>query len=350
MRRSGIAAFSDLRTPSADGVRDAITTRPTASANFYVDSLDKPDGANAGDFIINKNQSLFNGYFNRLAVNEVVMDWGIPNVSKYWANNFVTVYTNVAGVVGGPFTATLTDGFYTADQALSEVVRQLNLVSGPTVFSIGLTNNIVALGATNPYVVYWDTTETVLPAVGPYPSTTYYPGKALSRALFSRGQLYTGTLPPAAGSITQSLYEISSPLILGTQYVDIVSQQLTYNQELKDATTAPVVRDVLYRFYLAWDNETSYDQELVSAGPPAQFINTFPVYQGYRPFLQRRELSYPKQIRWSPEQPIGQVSFQAYDDEGRIINVNNFPSTNVSGLFTGGANFNFKLSMLLSED
>ena len=336
MRRTGIAAFSDLRTPSADGVRDAVTTRPSASANFYIDSLDKPDGTSAGNFIINKNQSLFNGFFNRMAVEEIVMDWGIPNVAGYWGNTTLVVYTNVAGIVGGPFTVVLPDGFYSILEALNVIVAQLNVAAAPTVFSVGNSGPLISLGATNPFVIYWDTT----------PTSTYIPGKALARALFSRDQLYTGAVPPAAGSIVSSDEIIASPLLLGTQYVDIVSQQLTYNQELKDATTAPIVRDVLYRYYLAWDQEPKYEQLLVAAGPPPEYIDAFPIYQGYRPFLQRRFIAYPKQIRWSPEQPIGQVSFQSYDDEGRLINVANFPSSATSG----GANYNFKMSMLLSED
>jgi hypothetical protein len=65
------------------------------------------------------------------------------------------------------------------------------------------------------------------------------------------------------------------------------------------------------------------------------------VLQGYKPFNQRRVLPFPKQIRWSVNQPIGQVAFQCYDDRGRIIDTTQF---------TPSANFQFQMAMLLSED
>jgi hypothetical protein len=67
----------------------AVTVRPSSSANFYVDSLNKDPGQSSGNFFINKGQSLFNGFFNRLAVAEVLMDWGLPNVAEWWGNNTI---------------------------------------------------------------------------------------------------------------------------------------------------------------------------------------------------------------------------------------------------------------------
>jgi hypothetical protein len=57
--------------------------------------------------------------------------------------------------------------------------------------------------------------------------------------------------------------------------------------------------------------------------------------------LVRRTPPVVKQILWDPTMPIGNVSFQVYDDNGRIINTANFPS---------GANFQFQMSTLLSEN
>ena len=120
--------------------------------------------------------------------------------------------------------------------------------------------------------------------------------------------------------------------------MDIVSPQLTYNQDLKDTTTAQISRDVIYRWYLAWDTIPGNDSLNLS---PSGTLQTFPVYQGYRPFVQRRALPYPKQINWNNTQSVGQVQFQAYDDAGNLIDTEKFAQ---------GANFQFQLSMLATEN
>lgn len=314
----------------------AVTTRPSASANFYVDSQDKKDGG-SGDFAISKNQALFNGFFNRIASAEVVMDWGLPNVAAWWGNNTFTVKNIATNVTIGP--VTVFDGFYTAIQVLKEACAKINAAAGGDPLVLTVTYNGLDVRATStgvgadPFVVIWD---------GVTPN-------ALARQLFTSAQL-TGTALAGNTYIT-----LSSPRVLGTTYVDIVSPQLTYNQDLKDATTDDNSRDVLYRWYIAQDN-VPHEREpfmytyAATTAPAVQVLTptNIPVLQGYNAFVLRRALPYPKQIRWSPAQPIGQVTFQCYDDQGRIINTANFPWLATTG--EGGANFQFQMSMLLSED
>ena len=318
----------------------AVTVRPSSTANFYVDSTDKLAGA-AGDFVINKNQALFNGFFHRIAVGEVVLDWGLPNIAQWWGNNFLTVYVD-SGVPGPAVavTATITDGFYTSLEALQALVTALNAAPA---LPVGVTFSITTLGTTvrltcsAAFVIYWAQSAsdpTVPSAVKP----TYLVNNALVRGLFSSSQLYTSAVVPTTPfAVPITSYTLASPLVLGTRYVDITSPQLTYNQDLKDNTTATFSRDVLYRWYLAWDNQTT--TESITSGGSTFF--PFPIYQGFKPFNQRRVLPYPKQIRWEDKQPIGQVSFQSYDDRGRLIDTSKF---------TPSANFQFQMSMLLSEN
>jgi hypothetical protein len=323
----------------ADGKDAAVTTRPSSSANFYVNSLDKVRGQSSGDFLINKNQSLFNGFFKRIASAEVVMDWGLPNVAEWWGNNQITVVNNVTAAV---ITAIIPDGFYTAIQALQVAADALDaaaIVAGdPLRLSVtydGIDVRLVSDGVgADPFYIFW--IDGIDP---PY---------ALARQLFTTAQL-------AGASVANTSFVMASPRVLGTTYVDIVSPQLTYNQDLKDSTTSDVNnRDVLYRWYFANDNVPQYLEKFprtLAAVPPAPAVTVLqdtqiPIIQGYTSFVQRRALPYPKQILWNSEQPIGQVAFQVYDDRGRLINTANFPVT----LGEGGANFQFQLSMLLSEN
>jgi hypothetical protein len=331
-RITGAAAFSELRTPIAPGVSDAVTVRPPATANFFVDSVDRAGGG-AGDFVISKNESLFNGFFNRLSVNEIVMDWGVPNIAPWWGNNEISITNLAAG--GSTQILVLPQGFYSVMDCLGQIIDAATPAFAgdpiPIVFSTQFQNGTVLLIASQDFRINWTTTDI----------------KSLARLLFVPPQLNV-TITGATGVAP------SSPFLLGTRYVDIVCQQLTYNQELKDNTTAQIRRDVLYRWYFAQDNvPLEYDEYpivLAAVGPaPAVQVLTktnFPVLQGYTAFVARRTPPYPKQIRWSPEQPIGQVRFEVYDDQGRIMDMRNF------SLVAGeeGANFNFQMSMLLSED
>jgi hypothetical protein len=321
----------------------AVTCRPSSTANFFVDSLDKATGTSS-DFIINKNQSLFNGFFSRIAVNEVVMDWGLPNIAQWWGNNFLTVLVNPGGgaVTGTSYTITLPDGFYSALDAMNRIVALLNAAPGQTAtFTVAPSTTgggaSVGINSTQPFLVVWEQNANVTSV--PSASAPYYVVEnALARALFSTSQLYQlGIFPVLVTNPLFTTFKTSaSPLILGTRYVDFVSGQLTYNQDLKDNTTAPIARDAIYRWYFAWDGNSGVDS---LTGTPTLF--PYYVLQGYKPFNQRRVLPYPKQIRWESRQPIGQVSFQVYDDRGRLIDTTQF---------TPSANFQFQMSMLLSEN
>lgn len=312
----GLAPFSSIRTPESKGVGSASTTRPSSSANFFVDSLDRNDGITstisqpATDFVITKQQSLFNGFFNRIAVSEVVVDWGVPNVAAYWGNDTFSV--TLSGAITGTFDAVIADGFYTVEQALDAIADALNIAIAAPVTPAPAVFVVNAVG--NTYELAIDQSVSV--------SSYVLADLKLDRALFTAAQVAITT--PAIS------FQVVSPLVLGTRYIDVVSQQLTLNQDLKDSTTAEVVRDVLYRWYLAWDNN-AIDRDGYG----------FPILQGYEPFNVRRPIPYPKQIRWNPAQPIGTVSFQVYDDQGRLLDLTKFDQ---------GANFQFQMSMLLSED
>ena len=340
---SQIARHFSIQGPVDDALDKAITVRPSSSANFYVDSEDKNPNQGSGNFVINKGQSLFNGFFNRLAVAEVGLDWGLPNVSAWWGNNTISVVNNTTGLLIGP--VTLTDGFYTSVQALSEAARLLTAAAiaagDPLELEVeftGLDVKLVSVGAGfDPFYIPWQ----------PF-APTNDPPYSLARQLFTSAQL-------AGPVVANTEIQMTAPRLLGTTYVDIVSPQLTYNQDLKDSTTDNFRFDVLYRWYFADDNVPLPLEKMMltyaaTTAPAVQALTdtNIPILQGYTPFVKRRALPVPKQIRWDEKQPIGQVAFQCYDDRGRLINTANFPFNTTSGY--GGANFQFQLQLLLSEN
>lgn len=287
----------------------AVTTRPSSTANFLIDSVDRDQDAypSSGNFQIVKKNSIFNGFFNRMAVQEVVLDWGIPNISSVTGNDeFVVSYDDG---VNPPVihTATLPAGFYDVQQALDTIVSQLNI-------SVGVAAFVITSGNTG---VYMGIDQVLVPG-----GTFEIMDTDLGTEIFGE---VVGTAPAQS-------FVILAPRILPLRYLDIVCNQLTYNQELKDGDTSEKSRDVLYRWYFAWDTETSYD----SYG--------FPVLQGYRAFIQRRLIAFPKQIRWNTSQPVGNLTFQVYDDNDDLVDPTVYP------VAEGGAEMEFQMSLLLSED
>jgi hypothetical protein len=115
---------------------------------------------------------------------------------------------------------------------------------------------------------------------------------------------------------TLRAFQYGSPnaSMLSTPFVDVVCDGLTYNQSLADGDTGEINRTMLCRIFLTPDGFTGNMANLGSA-----------------PILLHRAFPFPKQIRWSPNQPIGNLRFQIYDSQGYIL-------TTFEGVSGGGTN------------
>lgn len=292
----------------------ATTFRFPSTSAFMIDSADREDTnltVSSGDFTIVKTTSLNNGFFTRMAVQEIVLDYGIPNISSLNENNTLYITYNIgAGNVSA--SVVLSTGWYTVKEALDTIVSKLNTLIGAGTFQIVSTQGRTSLGMVNPLHTFR------IDAVGPNGEPNI-----LGADLFSENQ---------GGLLFRSEFFVIAPSLLPYRYLDFVCNQLTYNQKLKDNDTSPATRDVLYRWYFGWDQETAYD------------AYGFPILQGYRQFIQRRLISFPKQIQWTPNMPVGNLNFQVYNDRDEIVNAYKFSSID------GGAEMEFQMTLLLSED
>lgn len=261
------------------GVNDhGVDIRNPSTANLYIDSLDRVENgsqfAESSNFTIASNQSLMNGFFTRLGMTEIVLDWSIPNISTDLSNNTFDISFN--SVVT---TITLEDGIYNVKSALDTIVSLLNAAAIGVVFSITQVNNQTFLAGDSAFEII----ETEL----------------ASQLKFVFNEL----------SDTQLITQTPNLNTIG--YLEFVCNVLTNNQKVKDGTTnTNTTKDVIYRWNFAWDNVPTYSDAY-----------GFPINQGYAPFRARRYLSFPKQINWSPNQPIGNLNFQVYDDKGVILNI-----------------------------
>lgn len=252
----------------------AITIRMPSTANLMIDSADRntTNYPSAWDFAIQKQQSIQNGFFTRIGTTEVVMEWCESNVNG----------DIILDVSGASTRSNVSVSFGASSLTVAELMDAIaSLYNNPaTTKPAGTTMSVsVELGSA---------------------------GLDLSGGKF---QVVSTPLALALGlAIGGGLSDRQS--ITGCtdlrpyRYVDIVSPQLTYAQDLKDNSTQQLNRDVLCRWYFAEDVPENLD------------AYGYPILMGYKPFVRRRIFNPPKQIKWDNNLPVGNLTFQVYDQSG----------------------------------
>lgn len=241
----------------------STTIRQPSTANLQLDSFDRNViNPTPWNFQINRGNSILNGFFTRIGTTEVVLEWNLANIQPALDNSTLDISFN-----NTVYTVPFSTGFYDVALVLDEIVDYMNTITSTTDWSVKTVGGVIGLD--------------------------------VSGGVF---RVLPGNLQQqlALGLVTTGFKPINRPDLRPWRYLDFISSQLTYNQELKDSSTCPIVRDVLCRWYMAWDNPPDIDKY------------GFPILMGYTPFTARRIFNPPKQIKWDENQPIGQLSFEVY--------------------------------------
>ena len=279
---------------SAFGVEKAVLIKVPATANLMIDSFDRPLVQDASgieisspwNFQIYRPQSLIQGYFTRIGTTEVVLEWCFPNVSASKGNNKL----NFIDSSGVQRQVVLTDGNYTVEQALNGVVELMNVFALPGyTFAVDVdVAGRVALANT---------------AVGGRTFSVVENQLSIQLGICLEGN--DPNIPLNTPQLVEHL--IDCPDLRPFRFIDFTCAQLTAVQDVKDASTDPDGRDVLCRWYFAYD-----EQNLLDA-------YGFPILMGYTKFCTRRIFNPPKQIKWEQNYPVGSLIFQVYGDDNQII-------------------------------
>lgn len=264
----------------------------------------QPYQQSSSDFTISNKNNILTGFFTRMAVNEVVLQWNKPNIVSAVNNEFIVrIGTTNTSVL-------LNTGYFTVKDALDAIVVALNASLGAATFSITTTTE---LGV-----------ATLTKATGSFTILLNNLSAQLGFPVSSQGVWNFGTS-----------FTAYSPFLMNETYIDIVSTQLTYCQDLKDSSTATSTRDIVYRWNFGWEGEPTYDGY------------GYPVLQGYKAFNARRSIPFPKQIKWDNIQPIGQLQLQLYTDDGTILPQPVPSINNPTILYLGQVEYS--LNLLVSE-
>jgi hypothetical protein len=326
-----------IRPETEEAGEMVITSRPSSTAVLAVDSADRyavypqdvSDTTNAYSFTISRNQALMNGFFRRIALTEFVFPYYIPNINT----ETNALYFKKNG--GATTTAYLPVGFYTPSQ-LATAVQAL----------------LIANGFAAATCVY-NPANTIAPATFNLPCSFLIKTNTADTIQFVRG---SGA--PGATDTTLAKFQLFDLMALNDEdddtinggitrcryleYIDVICSQLTYNQELKDTMTAPLVRDILARIYIETENDQPVPVSVAGASTAA--TDTIP---GTYPFTIYRQFDSPKQILWNKAQTIGNLTFELYDNHGQLLRI---PLTPGGGADDNSFAPNWRMTLLVSEN
>jgi hypothetical protein len=314
-------------TPAEKGVPQ----RPPSIANLMVDSADRftstigagswlnpGQTVNLGspfNFTIQRNNSILNGYFTRIGATEMVLEWNIPNITTALSNTNLNWYVPATSTM---YSTTIITGNYNVDTLAKQVATQMT-ASGPgggTIYSLSTLGPGATYEANQAAIVSNSTFRISTPTL-------------LAQKLF---------IPQLAQSALTTQLLANNIDLRPFRYLDFTCGDLTYNQSVKDTATNKTSRDVLVRWYFDWDSPEAVD----SLG--------YPIHQSYQAFNERRLFNPPKQIRWIPNQPIGNMTFVVYDPKGN--DVSSYISTDLSNGIVGlvaSAPTNWLMTLQASE-
>lgn len=256
----------------------ATTIRPPSTANLMVDSADRNSNnyPSAFDFQIVKSQSIMNGFFTRVGATEVVLEWCEPNING-------DIIFDVSGAsTRSNVTIPFGDNTMTVKQLIDSIVAIYNDATTPKPAGTTLATSLNDFGTR---------------------------GFDLTGGKF---RVISTPLALALGlDLDPSLSDFKAingcTDLRAYRYLDIISPNLTYAQDLKDNSTQALNRDVIVRWYMAEDVPENLD------------AYGYPILMGYTPFVRRRLFNPPKQIKWDGNLPLGNLQFQVYDQDGNLL-------------------------------
>jgi hypothetical protein len=297
------------------------------------------------NFILQKPQALVQGGIKRLKLNEVRFPYAIPNIVLGLTDSiWVTIYPSPAPTppAVNPFAKITITGtlWRTGDEIASALTIALNADGA---IGTSATGNVwlVEYSYAGGFVI--DTSQsgtgdpfTLSPINPALIGSVAIPAKSLMSVMgFDIINNYTEL------AVTPSQVKSCDWATLSfTQYIDIVSVNLTRFQTIADTNTRQNSRgNLICRLYVADENSqlptpipiwntVTEAIELVNTASPA----------GSLPFVIHRQFQEPKVFRWENEASINAIDISLYDDVGNLLY---FPDESMP---------NFQISFKCSEE
>jgi hypothetical protein len=288
--------------------------RPPASANLLIDSEDRytsllqkfgnfdANGIPANDFIISRNQALLYGYFTRIGVTQIQLNYRVPTVIAGRNSQFLIENGEQAS-----YQVNIPEGFYDASGLAQTIQAEVLALAGTPfpafVCTYNPLNGGLQMNCATPFAI--------IPLTGtPY---TLAQQELWAHTSYTIGATLNNSTPGTVQVLTP-------PNLIYTKYVDIVSNNLTKFQRVKDADTNLLNKtNVIARVYLTAPNTRT---------DPNAFGG---------PFNLCWDPNTPKMAMWSPNETINELDFRLYDEFGQLL------------YWSQEYNSEFQLTLLASE-
>ena len=300
---------------------------PKPNASIVLSSRDATGGRPQNGNLYNQllfnaeNQNIIQGQIHSVELAEINFPYDIPNVQA-GLNEFFIEYASQGPA--GQIAITITPGFYTPAELVTEINAQIVLESAALATPEPLANQPVFDydPTSNRFTIEPGQTPTAPGASNVIinSSFTFYDQNVVVRNklgkdllsimgfLQSQGAGYAGGGPtnplvvgiPIAG--TGIVFSGQSAPVLFTQYIDICSPQLCKFQYFRDGSTTNLARrsDVICRLYISNNVATQEDE-------------------GARPFVIHRQFFNSRKMRWTADNAVGTIDINLYDDVGQPL-------------------------------
>jgi hypothetical protein len=270
---------------------DGVSVKQATNTILGVSSFDRaPVYKSPYQFTLYNSQNYLNGFFSQIALTEIRFPWSIPTFTVN--NTRMYIYLSLAGVPQANIIPDL-EGNYTAASlvvSLNTAVAGAPGAAGNVVFSFNTSIGQFFVNCTGGWTV------NIQPVI-----STYQPN------YITMFQMMNWPITPGPGTIMYTTIQSGFPSLLRTKFVDIVCNQLTYNQPVKDSDTGVSPYTILCRLYL-----------IPQFPLPAQTVDL-----GSSSFLVYKDFSTPKQIKWASNIPVANMEFSVYDDQGYLLTTGN---------------------------
>jgi hypothetical protein len=350
-----------LAVSSTDRYTVGVTGGGPARKDSALLNLYEGIGQPGNQFQISSSGAFIYGYIKRIVVSQVQVDYRIPTIvpsngvtfgsfgandaekPKRLGNNiFPIAWGNSPADIGVSFIE-LPYGFYTPEELasmLTVLIRQLipQLLNMTVIYGNAGTGNDPANpnNPTNGIWGYGNSFTFFVDVASQY--RFFFPSYAVLKDPPSQGgvglnddqliivlktyRLFGITVEVSAERNSQGvkLLQTASPTFLYTPYIDIVSNNLTKFQKVKDSDTTPTGRVALIsRVYLS------------GVGAPVNTVGPLPTPNpslpftspssspGCEPFIMTADLNNPKVIRWNKDETVYNMDFTLYDQYGDLI-------------------------------
>ena len=295
---------------------DGTPIRFPAVAELQVDSRDRYTNpiqfantpTTSSDILFPARQSLLSGYFHRIGVSDLQLEWRTPNINTYnntvqWDSEYrITPISTVVST----YTTSIPVNFYNRSTLINTVCKAMSFTEqggpvSPPLYSVKPESNeyVNCIVQKNPA----------------YLSTFGYDFRFITEDYFNTFLNQSTIIKPTTQKffnttqifVFQTLFdnnELIDPVadLTYTRYIDIVSDNLAKYSRVKDAMTRQKLgqNNVLARVYL-----TPYNNK-----------EQFP---GSEPFNMAVDYTSPKYIRWDPIEYLNDFDLRLYDQYGELL-------------------------------